>query len=60
MPRNFLQKSIQIFPLTESVLNVYTQICTTTEATYVNNKPVKVGGYFGNVWSTLAEILNFR
>jgi len=55
MPRNLLQKNInQIF------LNVYKQLDTSTEATFVNNKPVKVGGYFGNIWSTLGETLNFR
>jgi hypothetical protein len=35
-------------------------MCTSTEATFVNNKPVKVGGYFGNVLLTLGEILNFK
>jgi hypothetical protein len=53
-------KIIGNFPLIKYVLNVYKQMCTTTEATFVNNKPVKVGGYFGNAWSTLGEILNFR
>ncbi|KDR11377.1 hypothetical protein L798_14897, partial [Zootermopsis nevadensis] len=34
--------------------------CASTAPTFVNNKPVKVGGYFGNIWSTLEETLNFR
>jgi len=42
------------------LFNLYEQICTSTVATFVNDKPVKVGGYFGNIWSTLGEIMNFR
>jgi hypothetical protein len=39
---------------------LFKQQCTSTVATLVNDKPVKVGGLFGNVWLALEETLNFR